>query len=368
MTPCYASAPWEFTPRDWWQIAKRLFVQLNADNVAVAAAGVAFFSLLAIFPLISAALSLYGYVADPHDVQGLINEATDLLPTESRDLIQGQVEAVLGAEPQKLGLGFLISLAIALYSAGAGIRALMRALNIAYGEVERRPIWKFYLLAMGFTVLTGLFFGLAFMAVVVIPIAIQFIPYMDAAAQQTARVLPFVGVVAVFFVACFVLYRFGPDRRPAKKRWTWPGAMLATLAWLFISYGFATFVSNFGSYNATYGSIASVVILLMWFFLTAFVVIVGAEFNAEMERQTLCDTTRGPARPLGLRGASMADFLPRGLEPGDVEVEVVPPVVRPRHLRGTDMPPEKVEEEIVHDGEALPGPSTPEAVETGNEI
>ena len=368
MTPSYANAPWQFSPRDWWQVLKRWFVQINADNVSVAAAGVAFFSLLAIFPIISAGLSLYGYVADPHDVQGLITEATELLPAESRALLLGQVDAVLGADPQKLGVGFLISLTLALYSAGAGIRALMRALNIAYGEVERRPIWKFYLTALAFTVMTGLFFVLAFAAVVVIPAAVEFIPGMDAAARQLARVLPFIGVVAVFFWACFVLYRFGPDRRPAKKRWLWPGCAFATLGWLAISYGFARFVSDFGSYNATYGAIASVVILLMWFFLTAFVVIMGAELNAEMERQTLIDTTRGPARPLGIRGANMADFLPSGLSPDDVEVEVVPPVVRPRHIRGTDVPPEDFDREVEHDGETLDPPKTPAATQTGVEV
>ena len=368
MTPAYANGPWEFSLRDWWQITKRWFVQLNADNVTVAAAGVAFFSLVALFPLISAALSLYGYFADPRSVEPLLNEVTEFLPAESRQVLVDQVNAVLGAERQALGFGFLVSLGLALYSAGAGIRALMRALNIAYGEVERRPFWQFYLTAFGFTVMMGLFFGLAFLAVVVIPIAIGFIPYMDAATAQLAKVLPFIGVVTVFFFACFTLYRFGPDRRPAKKRWTWPGAMFATVCWLGGSYAFASFVANFGNYNATYGSIASVMILLLWLFLTALVVILGAELNAEMERQTLIDTTRGPAKPLGIRGANMADFLPEPLMPDDVEVDVVMPVVRPRHLRGTDVAPEKVEGEMEHDGEAIEPPVTPEALETGREV
>ena len=368
MIPAYAARPQDFSPRDWWQVLKRWVVQVNADNVSVAAAGVAFFSLLAVFPLLSAGLSLYGYFADPNDVRGLITEATELLPAESRALVFEQVDAVLGAERQALGLGFLISLGLALYSAGAGIRAMMRALNIAYGEVERRPLWKFYLTAFVFTLLTGVFFVLAFLAVVVIPAVVGFVPYLDNAARELARVLPFVAVVGVFFFACFTLYRFGPDRRPAKKRWLWPGCIFATLVWLLISWGFARFVSDFGSYNATYGSIASVVILLMWFFLTAFVVIMGAELNAEMERQTLIDTTRGPAKPLGVRGANMADFLPEPLMPGDVEVDVVMPVVRPRHLRGTDVAPEKVEEEMAHDGEAMEPAATPEALETGREV
>jgi membrane protein len=353
MTPSYATAPWAFTAREWWQILRRWFVQMNADNVGVAAAGVAFFSLLAIFPLMSAALSLYGYVADPADVRLLMNEAADFLPDQSRDLLLTQAESILSAPCESLGLGFIISLAIALFAAGSGIRALMRALNIAYGEVERRPIWKFYLLALGFTAMVGLLLALAVIAIVIIPATLEFIPLeiMDSASRQLARILPFVAVVMVFAAATFCLYRFGPDRRPAKKRWIWPGVLFATLCWLALSWAFSKFVADFSSYNATYGSIASVIILLIWFFLTTFVVVMGAELNAEMERQTLIDTTRGPTRPLGRRGANMADFLPTGLEAEDVKVEVKGSVIRPRHIRKTDMPLED-EEESMEAGES----------------
>ena len=354
MTPAYARYPWQFGLRAWWQILRRWFVQVNADNVSVAAAGVAFFSLLAIFPLLSAGLSLFAFFSDPAQVRGLIEEGVALMPAESRQIVYDQIDAVVGAEPEALGLGFLVGLTLALYSAGAGIRAMMRALNIAYGEVERRPFWQFYLTAFAFTVATGVFFALAFLAVFIVPAALNFIPYMDATARLLAQVLPFVAIVAVFFGACFVLYRYGPDRRPAKKRWLWPGAIFATVLWLLISWGFSRFVSDFSSYNATYGSIASVVILLMWLFLTAFVVIMGAELNAEMERQTLIDTTTGPDKPIGVRGANMADFLPEPLTAEDIDVPVAGHPVRPRHIRGTDMPPEKVEGEV--EAEAVEAP------------
>ena len=367
MTPCYANSPWEFSTRDWWQIVRRWFVQINADNVSVSAAGVAFFSLLAIFPLLSAGLSIYGYVADPQDVRVLLDEFAELIPSDARTLIDDQITAVVSAPKEQLGLGILISLGLALYSAGAGIRAMMRALNIAYGEVERRSILRFYATALGFTVMLGVFFVLAFAAVVVTPIALKFV-HLDAIGEPVARGLPLLAVMSVFGWATFVLYRFGPHRRPAKKRWTWPGVVFATICWLAISAGFSRFVASFATYNATYGSIASVIILLMWFFLTAFVVIMGAELNAEMERQTLCDTTRGPAKPLGVRGANMADFLPLGLGPKDVEVEVVMPVVRPRHIRGTDVPEEVTEEHVTDDGRTPEPAKTPEAVVTGADI
>ena len=378
MTPSYANSFREFSRRDWWEILKRLFTQINADNVGVAAAGVAFFTLLSIFPLISAGLSTFGYFADPAAVNVLLDEFNELIPRDARTIINDQVEAVTSAPQQSLGFGILVSLTLALYSAGAGIRALMRALNIAYGEVERRAIWKFYLTGLAFTLMVGAFMAIAFVGVVAVPFILGLFPdQLDlfglgtALTEAVIRLLPFIAVVGVFAWTAFMFYRFGPDRRPAKKRWIWPGVALATVLWLAISWGFGAFVSTFADYNATYGSIASVIVLLMWMYLSAFVVIMGAELNAEMERQTLVDTTRGPAKPLGIRGANMADFLPDGLGADDVEVDVVEPVVRPRHIRGTDVPEEKLEEDITSDGEAPEPPKTveaAEAVKTGAEV
>jgi membrane protein len=276
--------------------------------VAIVAAGVAFFSLLAIFPLITACLSIYGYFADPSQVQGLLRNVNSVLPQDAWEILNRQITAVISAPGGKLGLGIAVGLLIALWSAGAGIRAIMRAMNIAYGERETRNLATFYALAASMTLSMIVFVWIALAVIIGVP-AILHLLKLDGAVAIFSRFLPWVLLVSMFGFAAGVLYRFGPSRRPAKKRWVFPGIVFTTVTWLLISFGFSKFVAAFGNYNAIYGSLSAVIILLIWFWLTAYTVIVGAEINAEMERHTTVDTTRGPDRPLGERGAAMADYV-----------------------------------------------------------
>ena len=299
--------PWKFTLRDWRQILTRVAREVGNDNVGVIAAGVAFFCLLAIFPFITACLSIYGYFADPADVQNLLTSVSGLLPGEAWMLVNEQISSVVAQPDATLGLGIAIGLVVALYSAGAGIRAIMRAMNIAYGEVESRGVAKFYALAASMTLAAIIFLWVALAIIIGVP-ALLSIMRLDGLAEILTRALPWVLLIALFAFASGVLYRFGPSRRPAKKRWVYPGILFTTGMWLLMSAAFSFFVANFGRYNTTYGSLGAVIVLLIWFWLTAFVVIVGAELNAEMERQTSADTTRGPDRPAGKRGAVVADF------------------------------------------------------------
>lgn len=294
------------------------------DNVSVVAAGVAFFSLIAVFPLISAAISLFSYFANPGDVDDITDGFRDLMPAQAFDIIQNQIVTVVDAPGEALGLGILISLSVAIFSAGAGIRAMMRAMNIAYEEIEKRNIFVFYSYAVLMTLGSFIFIWLSFLVIIGVPAALNFINVTQGA-QFATRLLPWFLLVAVFAFATGVMYRFGPSRRPAKKRWLWPGICFATLSWLLISYGFSTFVSEFGNYNATYGSLSAVVILLVWLWLTANVIIIGAELNSELERQTLIDSTRGPARPLGKRGATMADFKASKTKLENANAEILTP-------------------------------------------
>ena len=306
--PCCARSPLEFSVRDWWAITKSTWSEIHADNVAIVAAGVAFFSLLAIFPLITACLSIYGYFADPSQVQGLLRNVNSVLPQDAWEILNRQITAVISAPGGKLGLGIAVGLLIALWSAGAGIRAIMRAMNIAYGERETRNLATFYALAASMTLSMIVFVWIALAVIIGVP-AILHLLKLDGAVAIFSRFLPWVLLVSMFGFAAGVLYRFGPSRRPAKKRWVFPGIVFTTVTWLLISFGFSKFVAAFGNYNAIYGSLSAVIILLIWFWLTAYTVIVGAEINAEMERHTTVDTTRGPDRPLGERGAAMADYV-----------------------------------------------------------
>jgi len=293
---CNAATPFGFNRKDLWHISKCSFGEINRDNVSIVAAGVAFFALLALFPLITGCLSIYGYLADPTSAEGHLSLVSGLLPEEVWSLINGQVQSVASAPKTGLGLRIICSLLLALWAAGAGIRAMMRALNIAYDEKEKRNPIKFYGLAFILTMSMTIFISASLVVLVGLPTVLL--------------------LIAIFALTTTILYRYGPSRRPAKMRWLLPGVFFATIVWLIISAGFSYFVTHFSTYNATYGSLSAVIILLVWLWLTAFIVIMGAEINGEMERYTSVDTTRGPDRPLGQRGAAMADYRP---ESHDVE-------------------------------------------------
>ncbi|WP_121098664.1 YihY/virulence factor BrkB family protein [Litorimonas taeanensis] len=317
-------SPYKFGLADWWAVIKRTYISAQRDNVSVVAAGVAFFSLIAVFPLISAAISIFGYFANPQDADEATQIISALMPGQAFDVIQNQIVTVVDAPNQAMGWGIAISLSVAIFSAGAGIRAMMRAMNIAYQEIEKRNFFVFYAYAILMTLGSFLVIWLSLLLIVGIPAALIFIN-LESSAEFAARSLPWLLLFAVFAFATGVMYRFGPSRRPAKKRWLSPGIILATTSWLLISYGFSKFVSEFGNYNATYGSLSAVVILLVWLWLTATVIIFGAELNSELERQTIADTTRGPARPLGRRGASVADFKATETKLEEATAEILNP-------------------------------------------
>jgi len=304
-----ANSPLDLKPLDWWNVIKNTIREVEKDNVPVVAAGVAFFSLLAVFPLLTACLSIYGFFADPQQVQQLLLSVSDVLPADAWAVINQQITAIVTAPDSNLGLGIAIGLLVALWSAGSGIRAIMRAMNIAYGERESRSFGVFYALAGSMTLSMIIFVWIALAVIVGLPALLSLLR-LDPVVEVFTRFLPWIILISMFGFASGIVYRFGPSRRPAKKRWVFPGIVLTTVSWLGLSYAFSKFVTSFGNYNAIYGSLSAVIILLIWFWLTAFVVIVGAEFNAELERYTSVDTTRGEDRPVGKRGAAMADWRP----------------------------------------------------------
>jgi len=201
---CNADAPWRFGLWDWLRVLKQTGLEIEKDNVAVIAAGVAFFSLLAVFPLITACLSIFGYFADPAAVEQQLSAVSSLLPKEAWEILDAQIEAVITAPDTGLGFGILFGMALALYSAGSGIRAMMRAMNVAYGEREKRGLIQFYALAIGLTV-SVTFFMFASLAVIVgVPALLSFIR-LDGAAQWLARDMPWIILVWIFAFATATL-------------------------------------------------------------------------------------------------------------------------------------------------------------------
>lgn len=303
-----ARKPTEIPAKGWKDILLRVRSELSADHLGLIAAGVAFYALLAIFPAITALMALSGLLLEPREVTAQLEELTRLMPPQAARIILDQAVAVAGSREGGLGLAFILGLLLAVYSASKGMGSLIEGLNVVYDEEETRGFVSRTLWTLGLTVflIAGLVLGL--LATLAVPAALALIalPGWLAAVLALTRW----AVLALLTISGLaVLYRFGPARADARWKWLSPGAIVACGVWLAASVGFSVYVSNFGSYNETFGSMAGVIILLMWLWISAFIILIGAEFNAEIEAQTAVDTTTGPDAPMGERGAVKADNL-----------------------------------------------------------
>ena len=302
-----AEKPTEIPASGWWQVIGRAWSEAKADQVPLLAAGVAFFGFLSLFPAIVAAVLTYGLVADPTQIRSQVQDLTEAMPASSRDLLLQQLDALTSAPRQSLGIGLAIAVAAALWSAAGGVGYLLTAVNLAYDEDETRGFVRRKLLALGMT-LGAIIFVLLAIALFAAGAAIG--EDLPTPLRFLLGVLRLVLAVVLITVALAVVYRLGPDRDAPRMRWVSIGAGVATIIWLLASFGFSLYVATFGNYAKTYGSLAAVVVLMLWLWLTAYAVLVGAEVNAEAEQQTARDTTKGEPRPLGQRNAVKADSVP----------------------------------------------------------
>jgi membrane protein len=304
-----AAVPSEIPARGWWEIMKRVWEQMGTDNISTLSAGVAFWGLLSLFPALSALVSLFGLVADPHTVQQQLAQTAGVLPQDATKLISEQLNT-MAANPSKLGIGLVVSVGIALWTARSGTGMIMTALNVAYDEKETRNFIWFNIHAYALTAGLVLFGILAIAFVAVLPAVLSFLD-LPTSWSIVIQVIRWLALAALVVLALAILYRFGPSRERPRWQWVSWGALVAAVLWLAASAAFSYYVGHFGGYDKTYGSLAAVVIVLLWFYITAYVVLIGAELNAEMEHQTARDTTTRPERPLGARGARMADTVAR---------------------------------------------------------
>jgi membrane protein len=305
-----ARHPSDFPLSGWRDIALRVWDKLSEDHVSLVAAGIALNSLLAVFPALALAVSIYGLFSSPADVAADMRPFFEILPPEAAKLLLDQLQSLVGPKHGKLGLGAVVSALLAFWSARQGIAALMTATNIAYYERERRGYLRQIALSLGFTIGSVSAFLVMLGLGVAVPLVLMALP-LGPAAFVTVLVCRWVLLWLLMIAALAVVYRYAPDRRTAQWRWvTWGSAVAATL-WLLASALFELYVNHFSSYGATYGALGGVVVLIMWFYLGAYAVVLGAEINAEMEHQTAVDTTEGPPKPMGERGAYVADTLGR---------------------------------------------------------
>lgn len=303
-----ADEPSEIPAAGWRAILKRSWKQSREDNVPLLAAGVAFFAFLALFPALIAAMTVYGLVADPAEVEKQIASLTRPLPEETATLITEQLRSIAGGSDSALSFGFVVSLLVALWTASTGMAYLVKAVNIAYEEEESRGFLRLRAVALLMTVGALLFIVVAVGVVAVLPTVLETVG-LGGFARAIIEVARWLGLVAFVMVALAVVYRYAPNRENPRFAWTSVGAVAATVLWIVGSVGFSVYVNTFGSYGETYGALAGVAVLLLWLFLASFMVLLGAEVNSEMEHQTAQDTTTGEPRPMGERGAVVADTV-----------------------------------------------------------
>lgn len=304
-----ATSPAEFSCAAWWQVLKRTWHEADRDNVGLVAAGVSFYVFLSVLPLLASVVLLYGLVADPASVIEDVDKLSGAMPAEAAKFLAEQMLFVVGTAAEKKGIGLATALALSLFSARAAAGAVIGALNIAYEEEEQRGWFSVNLAALAITVggvlfcVTGLF-GSA---------SIGLLEKLTALDETVMAIV--IKVLTSLFTAlgaggiAAALYKFGPCRARARWRWVLPGALFFACVWTALTLVFGLYVSRFGSYGATYGSLATIVIFLTWIYAAAYALLLGAELNAELEHQTPRDSTTGPERPPGERQAWVADHI-----------------------------------------------------------
>lgn len=303
-----ASRPMLLSWRVWWQVLGRVWVEADQKNVGLNAAGVAFYALLSIFPALAALIALWGYFADPAMLRGQLDVAQRLLPPQAFTILNDQVAALVAANRSTLQLTSLVSILVAVWTARNGVASLIRGLNSIYRQGHRANPLRRYFVAVLLTVILILVGFLAFASVVVMPAMLAFLP-LPGGVEAAITAGKWVIVLLVVFFGICLLYRYGPNRRSARVPWITTGAVLATVLWAASSAAFSIYLRNFGSFNEVYGSLGAVVALLVWFYISAFLVLLGAQLNAELELATRDDTTIGRRRPAGARDAYVADHV-----------------------------------------------------------
>src|SRR5215218_2355850 len=301
-----AASPHHIPLRGWGAILRRAARHVMHDRLQILSAGISFFAVLSIAPELVTALSIYGAVNTPQQALEQLSGVTEVLPPELEPLVADQLTTIASASTEVLTWRGLSGLVVALWTATTAMTYLIDALTLAYHETETRGLLRRSALALAFVLGGALLLGGALAGAGTVSRALAAAPASDAVAPVGSWSL----LAVLMVVVLAVLYRFAPDRAPARWRWISTGAMVATLLWLATSLGLFAYVQSLGSYESTYGSLAGVAISMFWLWISVFLVIAGAALNAETERQTHRDSTVGPERPLGERGAVVADSTP----------------------------------------------------------
>lgn len=303
-----AESPKNIPAKGWKDVAFRVKDEIASDRIGLVAAGVAFYGLLALFPAITAVIAISGLLVEPAQIVEQMRSFSGLMPEEVMTIITDQASSVAGSRDGGLGLAAIVGILVALYSASKGMASLIEGLNVVYDEDESRGFIKLKLVTFGLTLLliAGLLFGLG--ATLALPAILAFADFGPLLTMLISG-LPWLALLALTMLGLAALYHFAPSRDRPEWQWASPGAIIGCVLWIVASVGFAFYVGNFGSYNESFGTLAGAIVLLMWFWISAYIILLGAEVNAELEAQTRKDTTVGEDEPMGERDAVKADNL-----------------------------------------------------------
>lgn len=304
----HANHPLQIPWAGWKDILWRTYSEMFSDRVLSIAGGVAFFVLFAILPAITALVSAYGLVFDASTITHSLSMASGMIPDDVLDLLRQQATRIASQNNGALGIGVIAGILVMLWSAMSGVKAMIDALNVIYEEQESRNFFRFNLVALAFTLGSFAIFLLAIGAVVAVPAMLSWLK-IPAATATLMRIARWPALLTVLLVGLAILYRNGPNRRAPRWQWVSVGSVFASVTWISASYLFSWYLAKFNSYNATYGSLGAVVATMMWLWISTTVVLLGAELNAEIEHQTARDSTIDGDKPLGERGAVMADTV-----------------------------------------------------------
>jgi membrane protein len=303
-----AEKPSDIPVLGWKDILWRVYQNIGNDRVVALAAGVTFYSILALFPALAALVAVYGLFADPNAIAAQFDSLSGMLPEGAAHVLGDEMKRIAAQGNNTLGVTFIVGLATALWSANAGIKSVFDALNLVNKEPEERGFTRLNAISLTFTLATIVFVLSALGAMVVLPIVLNYLG-IAAVAELATKILRWPALLLVVMIGLAFLYRYGPSRAKPKWRWVTWGSVFAAIAWLAVSMLFSWYAANFGSYNKTYGSLGAVIGFMIWTWLSVIVILLGAELNAEIEHQSARDTTTGAAKPIGSRGARMADTV-----------------------------------------------------------
>src|SRR4029077_5349269 len=296
--------PW----RGWYDVVWRTYREMQSDRLLSISGGVSFFVLLAIFPAITALVSAYGLLFSPATITNNLSILNEFVPDNVLGIVREQANRIAANRGSALSLGICVGILVSLWSAMSGVKAMIDALNVIYEQKESRSFIKLNLVALAFTLAGFAAFLVAIASIVVLPLILSSIGFGNVAETLT-RVARWPVLLILLLIGLAVLYRYGPDRRAARWQWVTVGSSFAAMTWIIASFLFSWYLASFANYNATYGSLGAAVGVMIWLWISTTVMLLGAELNAEIEHQTARDSTVGAEKPLGVRGAVMADTV-----------------------------------------------------------